>query len=212
MKKAFTMMELIFVIIVIGILAAVAIPRTGSNKLQEAATQVLSHIRYTQHLAMVDDKFDSNDPTWYEKRWQIRFPHVTIAGVDTYYYEVFRDENKAGNSNIEEEAIDPLTKKTIGDGQAAVASIADGALTNLTKGFGVVTVDGTCVIGGAYRTVAFDFVGRPYLDVYTGVFSNPVPSLNGCTIRLNDTQQSITIRVHPETGYACILDAGGNCL
>ncbi len=41
MKKAFTMIELIFVIIVIGILAVVVMPRSSSNKLQEAATQVL---------------------------------------------------------------------------------------------------------------------------------------------------------------------------
>ena len=40
-------MEVIIVIVVIGILAAVVIPRTGSNKLNEAASQVISHIRYT---------------------------------------------------------------------------------------------------------------------------------------------------------------------
>lgn len=213
MKKAFTMIELIFVIVVIGILAAVIMPRTGSNKLHEAATQVLSHIRYTQHLAMVDDKFDENNATWWEKRWQIRFPHTTIAGVDTYYYEVFRDENAQGNSNLSEEAVDPLTKKTIGDGQTAVASIPDNALTNLTKRFQISSVTGTCVLGGAYRTVAFDFLGRPYLDVYSGAYSNPVPSPNGCTLILNSNEGVVSIKIHPETGYACILnDAGTDCI
>lgn len=73
MKKAFTMMELIFVIVVIGILAAVVIPRTGANKANEAAIKLTADIRYAQHLAMVDDKFNSADATWYEKRWQVRF-------------------------------------------------------------------------------------------------------------------------------------------
>ncbi|MCF6310454.1 MAG: type II secretion system GspH family protein, partial [Sulfurimonas sp.] len=58
MKKAFTMLELVMVIVVIGILAAVMLPRVASDRLAEAATQVISHIRYTQHLAMVDDQFD----------------------------------------------------------------------------------------------------------------------------------------------------------
>lgn len=213
MKKAFTMIELIFVIIVIGILAVVVMPRSSSNKLQEAATQVLSHIRYTQHLAMIDDKFDENNATWWQKRWQIRFPHTTISGVDTYYYEVFRDENGQGNSDANEEAIDPLTKQTIGDGHTAVASIADNAITNLTKRYGILNVTGTCVIGGAYRTIGFDFIGRPYLDVYTGIYSNPVPSPNGCTVILNSNEGNVTIKIHPETGYACILnDAGTDCI
>ena len=56
-KKAFTMLELVFVIVVSGILAATFIPRFDRDNLQEAADQVISHIRYTQHLAMVDDKF-----------------------------------------------------------------------------------------------------------------------------------------------------------
>ncbi len=32
MKKAFTMVELIFVIVILGILAAVAVPKMGSSK------------------------------------------------------------------------------------------------------------------------------------------------------------------------------------
>ena len=61
MKKAFTMLELVFVIVVAGIIAAVVIPNTKTNPAQEAAIQLLSHIRYTQHLAMVDDKYDSTE-------------------------------------------------------------------------------------------------------------------------------------------------------
>ncbi|MDQ7060006.1 MAG: type II secretion system protein [Sulfurimonas sp.] len=67
MKKAFTMIELIFVLVVVGILAAVILPRTKTNPLQEAAIQLLSHIRYTQHLALVDDVYDANDANWYKK-------------------------------------------------------------------------------------------------------------------------------------------------
>ena len=60
--RAFTMIELIFIIVVVGILAAVAIPRVERNGLIEAADQLSSHIRYTQQLAMNDNEFNATDP------------------------------------------------------------------------------------------------------------------------------------------------------
>ena len=56
-NKGFTVIELIFVIIAVGILAAMIIPRLEINGAREAATQMLTHIRYAQHLAMQDDIF-----------------------------------------------------------------------------------------------------------------------------------------------------------
>ena len=73
MKKAFTLIEIVFVIVIIGILAVVIIPRTERDPLREAAIQIVSDIRYTQHLAMIDDKYDSTDSNWYRNRWQLLF-------------------------------------------------------------------------------------------------------------------------------------------
>jgi len=55
-KSAFTMIELILVIVVLGILAALAMPRVDRDSRQEAADNILSAIRYTQHLALMDNK------------------------------------------------------------------------------------------------------------------------------------------------------------
>lgn len=54
-SNGFTMLELVLVIVVIGILAALAIPRLERDLKQEAADTVLSNIRYTQHLALIDN-------------------------------------------------------------------------------------------------------------------------------------------------------------
>lgn len=96
MKKAFTLLELVFIIVVIGILAAVIIPRTKTNHNAETAIKLISEIRYTQHLALVDDKYNSNDSTWYKKRWQIMFNGNTYSIMSNGVY-----------------AKDPQTKKDI---------------------------------------------------------------------------------------------------
>ena len=85
MKKAFTMIELIFIIVVVGILAAVAVPQINRNSLVEAADQVAAHIRYTQQLAMNDNKFDPNDPDWFKRLWRIQFTNQGAQDGDITY-------------------------------------------------------------------------------------------------------------------------------
>lgn len=214
MKKAFTMIELIFVIVVIGILAAVIMPRTGSNKLHEAATQVLSHIRYTQHLAMVDDKFDPNEATWYREKWQIRFRRNSGASG----YVIFSDSIVTqGNVNNGERAIDPLTKEGI-DGfldypnaELTATYSIKGDDTGITQS--CFTADGSLVTSNR-GVFAFDYLGRPYSGVSNATSTTQYLITANCDLTLTDTSgTSVKIRVHPETGYACILnDAGTDCI
>ena len=63
-----------------------------STKLSEAATQLISHIRYTQHLAMVDDKFDINDNTWFKERWQLMFIKDADRTQGKIAYTIFSDK------------------------------------------------------------------------------------------------------------------------
>lgn len=73
MKRAFTLLELVFVIVIAGILAFVLIPKSSDTKLLESANQLISHIRYAQQLALNNDQFDPNDKDWYKKMWRIEF-------------------------------------------------------------------------------------------------------------------------------------------
>lgn len=214
MKKAFTMLELVFVIVVIGILAAVVIPRTGSNSLQEAAIQVVSHIRYTQHLAMVDDKYDAGDATWYKEKWQIRFRRNSGSSG----YVIFSDYvNTQGNVNNGERAIDPLTGEGI-DGFLNYKK-ADLTKTYDIKGddTGIVqscfTADGSLVTSNR-GVFAFDHLGRPYSGLSNASSATQYLITSNCDLTLTDNSgASVKIRVHPETGYACILNsAGTDCI
>ena len=69
-KSAFTMVELVLVIVVLGILAALAMPRLDRDLRQEAKDNILSAIRYTQHLALIDDKTVPGT-AWQVNLWKI---------------------------------------------------------------------------------------------------------------------------------------------
>lgn len=220
MKKAFTMMELIFVIVVIGILAAVVIPRTGSNKLHEAALQVVSHIRYTQHLAMVDDKFNTADATWYEKRWQIIFG-TSASTNNRPAYTIFSDTSGTGEPDKSEMAKNPLdSNKLLSGGYSGTLHTTNDA-DEVTKemNLGYYGITGYNLAGGCSGArVSFDHLGRPFrgdLSSMTGAYSAGTQRLitSQCTITLTDSSDNVAIAIEPETGYACILNsAGTECL
>lgn len=76
-KKAFTMIELVFVIIVMGILAVAIIPKLNDTTLEENIIKFISHVRYTQHLSMTNDVYMSTDANWYDYSYCIDLNNST---------------------------------------------------------------------------------------------------------------------------------------
>lgn len=215
MKKAFTMMELVFVIVVIGILAAVVMPRTGSNRLNEAAIQVVSHIRYTQHLAVVDDKFNSSDSVWFKRRWQIIFGNSAYTN-NKPAYTIFSDTSgtASGNPDQSEIAKNPLDpSKVLSGGHSGTINFTDPddkkiatKEMNLGATYGIesYSLNGGC--SGA--RIAFDHLGRPFsgsLISTTSAYHSGRLIKERCDIILANNEGSITIAIEPESGYAHIL-------
>ena len=101
MKKAFSLIELIIVIIVIGILYSSVNYSLADTSLNQAADQVIYHINYTRHLAMNDNKMQyypinssnvemNRSKYWFKQWWQIRFGHNTKD--KHWWYEIFTDQ------------------------------------------------------------------------------------------------------------------------
>jgi Tfp pilus assembly protein FimT len=200
MKRfAFTMLELVFVIIVIGILAILAMPNFNRHPLQEAAEQVASHIRYTQHLAMVDNLYDPDptDPRWYRSLWRIRF----YQNGGSYYYTVFSDKDKNGNADYSvgktEIAVDPLKHINMNVSN-------NNKDMNLADTYGIKTV--TCSCDGVGNIdIFFDEKGRPYVDSLNVANRYTALLNNDCTITLvHNTDGNATITIRPETGYVSV--------
>jgi prepilin-type N-terminal cleavage/methylation domain-containing protein len=222
MKKAFTMLELVFVIVIVGILSFMAASSFQRNTLREAADQLVSHIRYTQHLAMMDDRFmDSelvNPVNWFKTRWQIFFSN----GDDTnnqWSYTIFSDKlgNHTGNPDPIEVAINPLAPEkrlTGGANGTNIIHTGDAEATsemNIGIEYGVINVglNTNCRIGASQK-ISFDYLGRPLRGAPNG-YTSPYPAANRlisnrCEITLtNAIGDNIIIAIEPETGYTHIL-------
>lgn len=224
MKKAFTMMELVFVIVVVGILSYFVSTGFQRNPLQEAADQLVTHIRYTQHLAMMDDKFDPNEQQWFMRRWTLRFQqNVVFGGIannNIWAYTIFSDlPNFAGhNPDLAGMAYNPEnTTQYLSGGYDNTLDINDvRAMRTLQLGikYGITNI----TFGGGCRAdtmfIHFDYLGRPMNSFPTAASNHAYqPPLAGfhylltaaCQITLTDGIANIIIAIEPETGYTHIL-------
>ncbi|WP_107830166.1 Tfp pilus assembly protein FimT/FimU [Campylobacter concisus] len=227
-KRAFTMIELIFVIVVVGILAAIMIPKLNRNASREAANQILTHIRYTQHLAMQDDKYENfinnQSKLWFKMRWGIAFNNTSLydeclidkPGIKTWKYNVFFDNSFKGNINSESEVANDIYKsgKLLSGGWSGMSTDACKKINkelNLGKRFGITSVDFKDGCSGM-QTINFDEMGRPMKVV--SVTKNrgakrPYDRLlkKDCSITITDKRgNQTTITIEKESGFASIKE------
>lgn len=218
MKKAFTMIELVIVIVVIGIIAMVTIPKYDQNRVLIAAQQIASHIRYAQHLAMIDNKTNLNlkaglnGDQWWRERWTIAFTQNTNGAK--WGYSVYSDLSRNGSLNSPNEvAPDPQNPNRLLTASNMVAIPANRLNNKLNIGrtYGIknVTFSGGCAQNDN-QAISFDEKGRPFLNASTtGARANPSTGriATRCEINIGDGDTNATstnvakICIEAETGY-----------
>ena len=184
------MLELVFVIVVIGILAAAIIPRFERDTLYEATEQLQSHIKYTQHLAMTDNVYQDDVPTWFYERWKIDFSNAN-------QYVISKGMSGTSFFDNNDTARDPLTGDDM-DGTTIDAY-------DLNDKYNVTI---TFPAGETDDVLAFDHLGRPHtLDSTGGEPASSVASIRNTdyviTLTASNGDQA-TITVTAETGYTFI--------
>jgi len=204
LHKAFTMLEAIMVITVIGILAAVAIPRLQTDTTQEAADQILSDIRYTQHLALTDDVTNPNNTNWQRAFWSMRF--TGCDGGTNWFYIIGSDKSYEGNIDVNTEAaIDSLSGKPMRGDCIAGNDGTKSSKIFITDKYGIsnVTFTGSC--NGAQH-IGFDRLGRLHQSFTASTAPNYASVLRSlCTIIFTHPNGNFSINIQPETGYAYIV-------
>ena len=164
-RTAFTMIELVFVIVVLGILAALAMPRLDRDLRQEAADNILSAIRYTQHMALLDDVTNPSDTQWQRAFWRFGFQGCSDNGI---FYYIGSDKNIGGNIDAGEELVDPanglpMMGLKLADCETDLSGqIKASSNIFITKKYSIdsnVTWSDGCT--GASSYIGFDHLGRP---------------------------------------------------
>jgi len=161
------MIELILVIVVMGILASLAIPRMDRDLRQEAIDSVMSDIMLTQRMALSDHKHNSSDPEWQKTYWQWKYKNKAACS-EGVMYSVFSDSNKNNSADDNESAIDSYNHKYLHapDSYCSSGTMPDDYSERvlLTKKFGISDINAS---GGCSNTpqIAFDELGRPHNNI-----------------------------------------------
>jgi len=206
-RQAFTMLELVFVIVVLGIIASLAMPRFDRDLKQEAADTVLSDIRFTQNLAMKDFRQDFTDTTWQRSFWKINFEKCSD---DAIFIGIGSDKDYEGDTDKDEAAIDPVNglpmfwKNTDSCEDGGDNSVSDTIF--LTRKFGVKSVTGA---GGCIglKHIGFDHLGRPHVSFSGSAAPDYGSYMNtACTFTFTMSDgDTFAVTIEPETGYAFIV-------
>jgi len=202
-KSAFTIMELTAIIVVLGILAMVAMPRLQRDLRQELKDNILSAIRYTQHLALTDDKCNPYDAKWQMRLWKISFSTSKISNR-AFFYTISSDINQNGYVSKNESAIDPSNGKYMYNSNANTTIDRDESSTIfIGKRFGVNKIDfsGGC---SSVHHIAFDHYGRAYSGVNKAknLFAKYMKFDCLITIYFADTNiEPLKITIQKESGY-----------
>jgi len=207
-KNAFTMVELLFVIVVIGILASLAMPRLDRDNKQEASDNILSAIRYTQHLALTDNKTDPSLINWQKSLWTIRFHTSDDNDIDALFYTVASDMSRNGSIAKTETAIDPVNGKYMYNLNADTTIGSDESPNIfIGKQYGVDSISFAGGCSDDQQHISFDQLGRPHNGI-SGAGNTYSTYMNSdCNLTFNFTNSiadAFSIIIEKETGYAYI--------
>ena len=202
MKKSFSLIELIFAIVIISIVVASFIPKNNLSKLNLAADKLVLYLKYTRYIAMLDNKYKKDDDMWYKERYTLKFQNCSkkIGGL---YYVVFSDKNHKGSPNKDECVKDPITNKYLYSHWDCNAGADESKYILLTKEFGVMDVDISCNSTSTIGQISFGHDGK----VYSRLGTKPqdlekYEITKSCYINLYDIEQNkVTIVIEPDTGF-----------
>jgi hypothetical protein len=199
---AFSLIELIFSIVLISIILTQLVPQNNTSNLNLIANKLILYLKYTRYIAMIDNKYDSNDNYWYKERWTLKFKNCSKK-IGGFYYVIFSDKNHKGSPNKTECLKDPITNKYLYSNYDCVASQNESKYILLTKEYGVSKIDISCNKTSTLGQIIFSLDGKIYSkQSYIKSDIDKYEIKEPCNIILYDNKQNTkTIVIEPNTGY-----------
>ena len=197
-KRSFTLLEFIFAIALIGIISSFFIYKNIDNSLDVATKRLILYLKYTRQQALIDDKFDKDDPLWFRKRYSFRLRRCSGEGI---YYTIHSDSNKNGYISKDETLKDPLSNKYIYSSNTCEKVSSNSKYVLLTKEFGIQKVDMSCNDTSSLGMIVFGSEGKIY-SKFDATDAREFEITSTCTITLYDKSNNFkTIRIEANTGY-----------
>lgn len=223
MKKAFTMIELVIAIVIIGILSTIAIQKLHTNTLTSAAKSVINDLRYLQYLALNNDIYDGSK-TYTSKRWQFK-QHCVANEISSgkpvcktnpnQGYTIFSDKagGSTGNPDESELVTDYLeSDKYLGAKYSGIVITKKDFpnRTDVTKTFGIKDIkifyikkDGRF---GSTSKIYFNELGEANVDENFARYSTVILRLQKNPGRVTTPSNSICIVIDGKSGFISVPD------
>jgi prepilin-type N-terminal cleavage/methylation domain-containing protein len=205
-KKSFSLFELLLVLAIISIISSILYVNNSSrdyqtDKLNHITSQLILHLQYTRHLAMIDNQFNPKEEMWFRSRWRIKF--LRCRNNKGIYYTIFSDKNYKGTPNKRESIKDPLTRKWLYVSNRCEAKEDEYENILLTKKFDITSIDLSCNRSSSLGEIIFDNNGKPYYKFgYSGKDAFKYSLSEPCNLILTDKNGAISvIKIENETGF-----------
>ena len=218
MRKGFSIIELVLIIIILSVLSTAGIMYMPDNKLRQAADSLISNLKYTKILAQTDDRYysmhDGSMPSsvnlnkqmenWRKGMWQFQ---IHLDGSNARgSYSIYADTARTSNTTNFDGR--PMDGDLIAKDPINMSCLSGYTISNLPKEcennisrevrlseiFGVnkidITLDGSCKENGTAR-ILFDNKGMPYCG------RTPIKMKTTSKIILTKGKKTATICVTP---------------
>jgi len=205
-KNSFTLIEIIFILVLLSIILTFSIPKQQLSKIKLAKQQIITHLKYTRYIAMIDNKYYYDDNLWHKKLWNIKFLKCNkdIGGI---YYVIYSNTKKPNKWNIskDETLIDPFTGNYIySTSKCQQDSLYDKSkYVLLTNYYGIKDIKISCNDTSSLGQIYFDNKGIAYSYIdndYKYFSKNKIK--NNCYIKLIDiNNKEENIIIEGNTGY-----------
>ncbi len=228
MRKAFSMLEMVFILVMLGVMAAVSVMYIPQTKLQQAADYMIQNIKYAKSLAQTDDRYfamkdsslnsysNTQARFWQAGMWQVQF-HLT-GSTTANSYSIYADTARnAATTNFDGRpmsgdliAKDPQNKTCLSGYSAN--NLPSECNNNIAKEVRLqetydVIIDRIDIQQGCNETntarIYFDSTGLPYCGKVT-INGNTATSMPQ---RLN-TNVKIVLKRQNQTATICVSPGG----